>query len=157
MSCPHECGTLGVKVLVVPANHWSARGTRDRNMALWAGYVLRLGRRGLYFAGDTGFGGGGLFRSIGEENAGLDVALLPIGAYEPRWFMAAQHMNPEEAVRAFGPLGARQALGYRWGTFRLTDEGPERPSRDLSVALADQNVDPERFLPIRPGEVWCAS
>jgi len=141
---------------LVPATHWSARGTHDRNHALWSGYVLRLGPHSLYFAGDTGFGEGRLFRSIAERATRLDVALLPIGAYEPRWFMSPQHMNPEEAVRAFQLLGARQALGCHWGTFRLTDEGPLRPAADLSIALADQGIDATRFLALRPGEAWVA-
>ena len=140
-------------VHVVPANHWSARGARDRNRALWAGYVLRLGRQSLYFAGDTGFGDGSLFRAIARTHGGVDMALLPIGAYEPRWFMRPQHMNPGEAVRAFGLLEARRALGYHWGTFRLTDEGPMRPVQDLAIAIEAADIDPARFVPSRPGAV----
>jgi L-ascorbate metabolism protein UlaG (beta-lactamase superfamily) len=86
----------------------------------------------------------------------MDLALLPIGAYEPRWFMAAQHMNPDDAVQAFGLLGARQALGFHWGTFQLTDEGPDRPARDLEAALAKRRVPARRFLAMRPGQSWSA-
>lgn len=109
---------------------------------------------GVFFAGDTGFDGGRPFRRVAERHGALRLALLPIGAYEPRWFMAGQHMNPAEAVRGFKLLGARQALGYHWGTFRLTDEGVERPPADLAAALAGEGVDPARFVAARPGQVW---
>lgn len=84
------------------------------------------------------------------------LAILPIGAYEPRWFMEPQHLNPDDAVRVLALCGAEQALGHHWGTFRLTNEGVEEPAQDLAVALAAQNVAPERFRALRPGEVWQA-
>lgn len=102
----------GLQLFVEPAHHWSARATNDRNHALWASYVIRGIGRSVYFAGDTGFGRGQHFRDIAGRHPGLDVALLPIGAYEPRWFMAPQHMNPADAVRAFRILKAGSALGF---------------------------------------------
>ena len=136
------------------ANHWSTRGLRDRNRALWSAFTLRLGDQVIYFAGDTGFGNGDTFREAATHAGAIDLALLPIGAYAPRWFMADQHINPDEAVRAFGLLGAKAALGCHWGTFQLTDEGPEQPAIDLAAALAAHGVAPDRFLAARPGQVW---
>lgn len=145
----------GATVSLTPAHHWSARGLADRNRALWAGFVLKgIGGASLYFAGDTGFDGGQPFRGVAERHGAPDLALLPIGAYEPRCFMAPQHVNPEEAVQGFRLLGASQALGCHWGTFQLTDESAERPADDLFAALVASGTDPARFLAVRPGQVW---
>ncbi len=141
-------------VRVEPARHWSTRGLGDRNRALWGAFTLRLGDRTVYFAGDTGFGEGATFRDAASRAEPIDLALLPIGAYAPRWFMREQHMNPEEAVRAFELLGARAALGCHWGTFQLTDEGVEQPAVDLAAALAVRNIASDRFMAARPGQVW---
>ncbi|SDB21524.1 MBL fold metallo-hydrolase [Belnapia rosea] len=144
----------GVEVVLEQVHHWTARGLLDRNRALWCGFVLRGLSDGVFFAGDTGFDEGRPFRRIAERHGLLGLALLPIGAYEPRWFMAGQHMNPADAVQGFKLLGAQQALGYHWGTFKLTDEGIGRPLADLAAALATQGVDPTRFVGGRPGLVW---
>ena len=144
----------GVTASLEPVHHWTARGVFDRNRALWCGFVLHGLGPGVFFAGDTGFDHGRPFRGVAERHGALDLALLPIGAYEPRWFMAPQHMNPEEAVRGFELLGARQALGYHWGTFRLTDEGLESPASDLAAALECRGIPAARFLALRPGQVW---
>ena len=144
----------GVTVVLEPVHHWSARGVFDRNRALWTGFVLKGIGGGIFFAGDTGFDQGRPFRRVSAKHGALDLALLPIGAYAPRWFMARQHMNPADAVQGFKLLGARQALGYHWGTFRMTDEGAEEPAADLTAALLAEGVAPERFLAARPGQVW---
>lgn len=144
----------GIKVVTEPAHHWSARATNDRNHALWASFAIKSRSHRVYFAGDTGFGGGRHFRAIAARHGRMHVALLPIGAYEPRWFMAPHHMNPDDAVRAFQILRADHALGFHWGTFRLTDEGVDRPVRDLSVALQKNDISSRRFLAVRPGEHW---
>ena len=147
----------GLTVHLVPANHWSARGVNDRRMALWCAFVLTSGSGVHYHVGDTGFGDGRIFREIRARFGPPRLATLPIGAYEPRWFMKAQHMNPADAVEAFRLLGADQALGHHWGTFRLTDEGPERPAEALAAALAEGGIAPEAFLALRPGQVFQAS
>ena len=139
---------------LVPALHWSARGLNDRRMALWGAYVLATPSGQIHHVGDTGYGDGAVFRAVRERFGRMRLATLPIGAYEPRWFMRPQHMNPEEAVRAMQDLGAEQALGHHWGTFRLTDEGIERPIEALAAALQAQGVPAERFRAMRPGEVW---
>lgn len=142
-------------VTSVPAHHWSARHPGDRNRALWSGFVIAGPGCRIYFAGDTGFAEGRPFRHVVEHHGPPDLALLPIGAYEPRWFMEPQHMNPDDAVKAFKLLGAPRALGYHWGTFRLTNEGAEQPLHDLAAALKLHEVAPERFLALRPGQTWC--
>jgi L-ascorbate metabolism protein UlaG (beta-lactamase superfamily) len=147
----------GVGATLEQVHHWSARGVTDRNRALWAGFVLKGLGDGVFFAGDTGFDSGQPFRRVAERHGPLGLALLPIGAYEPRWFMAGQHMNPAEAVEGFRLLGARQALGYHWGTFQLTNEGVDRPASDLDAALAAEGIDPARFLAARPGQVWSSA
>ena len=144
----------GITAHLTPANHWSARGVNDRRMALWCAFVLTTPAGTLYHVGDTGYGDGGLFRAVRAAHGPIRLATLPIGAYEPRWFMRPQHMNPADAVAALADLGAEQALGHHWGTFHLTDEGVEAPALALAEALAAADVPAERFLALRPGQVW---
>jgi L-ascorbate metabolism protein UlaG (beta-lactamase superfamily) len=143
----------GVGLDCVPTQHWSARGTRDRMHALWASYVVQGPRHTVYIVGDSGFGDGRTFRHVASRHASIDLALLPIGAYEPRWFMRDQHMNPDDAVQAFVLSGARRAVGHHWGTFKLTSEGVDAPRQDLTTALAAHRVEPERFTALQPGQV----
>lgn len=133
------------------ANHWSARGTRDRRMALWAGHWLDTPAGSVWFAGDTGYGGGAIFRDIRARHGAPDVALIPIGAYAPRWFMAAQHCDPADAVRIFTDVGAARALGIHWGTFQLTDEPRDEPVEELAQALTASGIAPDRFVAAQPG------
>jgi L-ascorbate metabolism protein UlaG (beta-lactamase superfamily) len=146
----------GISAHLEPAYHWSARGMNDRRMALWCAYALATPAGLIYHVGDTGYGDGRIFARIRERFGAPRLALLPIGAYEPRWFMRPQHMNPEEAVRVMQDCGAEQALGHHWGTFRLTNEGVDEPRRDLAAALAAAGVPAERFRAMQPGEVWSA-
>jgi L-ascorbate metabolism protein UlaG (beta-lactamase superfamily) len=143
-----------MKATLVPARHWSARGLLDRNKALWAGFVLQTPQGMMYVAGDTGYGGGKLFKEIRARFGAPKLVILPIGAYEPRWFMREQHMNPEEAVRAFADCGAEFALGYHFGTFQLTDEAIGAPREALKAALASAEIAPEKFRALDPGQVW---
>jgi L-ascorbate metabolism protein UlaG (beta-lactamase superfamily) len=145
-----------VRATLVPSYHWSARGTRDRRMALWGGFVLDTPAGCVYAAGDTGYGDGAIFRALRDRAPAIDLALLPIGAYEPRWFMRDQHCNPDEAVRIMQDCGAHHALGVHWGTFQLTDEAREAPVEALGEALARHGVDPRAFMPFEVGDVWTA-
>jgi L-ascorbate metabolism protein UlaG (beta-lactamase superfamily) len=129
----------------VPALHFSARGILDRNKSLWCGYVIEYPGRLVYFAGDTGFGGH--FAQIRERFGSPQVALLPIGAYEPRWFMSAVHMNPEEAAQAHAILGAEISIAIHHGTFQLGDDGIDTPKTRL-LACAPQ----DSFLVLRNGQ-----
>ena len=143
----------GVTSTLTPAYHWSNRWPNDARMMLWSGHYLETAAGSVWFAGDTGYGDGQFFTDIRDRLGAPDVALIPIGAYEPRWFMAAQHVNPEEAVRIFRDIGARHALGIHWGTFQLTDEGRDEPVDALSVALARCGIAPELFIAADPGGV----
>lgn len=143
----------GAQVDVVPATHWSSRGLTDRRMALWCGFMLRAGGRLVYFAGDTGYGTGRIFRDMRQRFGPVDLALIPIGAYDPRWFMAAQHTDPEEAIRIMRDLEARAAIGIHWGTFKLTDEPRDEPAQRLFAGLAAQSIDPGTFVALGPAEV----
>jgi L-ascorbate metabolism protein UlaG (beta-lactamase superfamily) len=142
-----------VRVFAEPTHHWSARAARDRRHALWASFILGTPAGKIYAVGDSGFGEGRIFRDIGQRHPGIRLALLPIGAYEPRWFMESQHMNPDDSVQAFLLCGARSALGHHWGTFQLTTEPYDAPPRALAEALAAREIAPERFQAVRPGSV----
>jgi L-ascorbate metabolism protein UlaG (beta-lactamase superfamily) len=143
-----------VRVTLVPAHHWSARVLGDRRMALWCGYVIQSSAGFVYNAGDTAYGDGRIFLDVAERFGFPDVAILPIGAYEPRWFMKNQHANPEEAVRIMMACRARQALGVHWGTFQLTNEARLAPKEALAAALRQHDISRDRFLALEPGEVW---
>jgi len=121
--------TRSVTVHSVPAMHFSARGLFDRNRTLWCGYVMEAADRMIYFAGDTAFGEH--FAQIRERFRAPDLALLPIGAYEPRWFMGPVHMAPDEAIRAHEILGAKTSIAMHHGTFQLSDEGIDTPKTQL--------------------------
>jgi N-acyl-phosphatidylethanolamine-hydrolysing phospholipase D len=122
-----------VKVTLVPAQHWSMRMPWDRNTLLWGGFVFEAADGSAYHAGDTAYSEQ-VFRAVGARFPNLDWAMLPIGAYDPVWFMGAQHMGPEEALRAFELLGARRFVAMHWGTFKLTDEPFGEPPLRLRAA-----------------------
>ena len=119
----------GLKVTATPARHWSRRGFMDLNHSLWCGYLLESESGNLYHAGDSGSFPG--FREIGARFPDIQVALMPIGAYRPAWFMEPNHMNPEQAAQAFLELGARYLVPMHWGTFQLTDEPISEPIERL--------------------------
>jgi L-ascorbate metabolism protein UlaG (beta-lactamase superfamily) len=134
-----------LRVTYVPAQHFSARTPWDRNRSLWGDFVVEAeGGGSVYFAGDSGWCPH--FAEIGGRFPRLDLALLPIGAYEPRWFMRTQHMDPDEAVRAHLALGARRGLGMHFGTFAgLTDEAIDAPEAALAAAREEHGVPSEGF------------
>jgi L-ascorbate metabolism protein UlaG (beta-lactamase superfamily) len=143
-----------VAVTLVPTRHWSARGLFDRNKALWASFVLETPAGKLYIVCDSGYGDGRHFRRVAEAHGPLRLAILPIGAYEPRWFMRDQHMNPEDAVKALADCGAAQALAHHHGTFQLTDEAIDAPVIALGEALDNAEVPREKFAVLKPGQVF---
>ena len=143
-----------IAVTLIPMRHWSARGVTDRNKALWAAFVIETPAGRIYHVADTGYGDGHHFRAARERHGPFRLAVLPIGAYEPRWFMREMHMNPDEAVMALRDCGAEQALAHHFGTFPLTDEAIDAPTLALADALAKAGVPAERFRALRPGEVW---
>lgn len=128
----------------VPSQHWSARTIWDKRETLWGGYYLTGPKYKIYFAGDTGYGK--FFKTIKEKLGAPDLALLPIGAYEPRWFMKPAHMNPAESVMAFQDLAAKKAIGIHFGTFKLTNEGIDQPMIDLTKAIKKNKIPPGKFI-----------
>jgi L-ascorbate metabolism protein UlaG (beta-lactamase superfamily) len=135
----------GVTIHCVPAMHFSARGIFDRNKTLWCGYLIESQEKLVYFAGDTAFGTH--FAQIRARFGSPHLALLPIGAYEPRWFMGSVHMAPDEAIKAHETLAAKTSIGIHHGTFKLTDEGIDTPAKLInSYARSD-------FLVLKNGEV----
>lgn len=140
----------GARFHFVPAHHWSGRGVLDRNRTLWGGWVVLHPALRFYFAGDTGWSQD--FEAIARRFAPFDLAALPVGAYEPRWFMAAQHTNPLEAVRIHKAIGSPLSLGIHWGTFQLTDEPYEAPIEDLKAALRAEGIPLQRFRLFLPGQ-----
>jgi L-ascorbate metabolism protein UlaG (beta-lactamase superfamily) len=132
-----------LEVTLTPAQHFSARGLFDRNRTLWGGFLLAGGGARVYFAGDSGYGEH--FRAIRERAGSIDLALLPIGAYEPRWFMRPAHVNPAEAVQVHLDLRPRLSIAMHFGTFQLTDEAIDEPVRALREALARHGVDEKAF------------
>jgi L-ascorbate metabolism protein UlaG (beta-lactamase superfamily) len=143
----------GIAVTLVPTRHWTARGLFDRNKALWASFVLETPAGKIYIVCDSGYGEGKHFRRVAEAHGPLRLAILPIGAYEPRWFMRDQHMNPSDAVKALADCGAAQALANHHGTFQLTDEAIDAPVTALHTALDETNIPRERFAALKPGQV----
>lgn len=143
----------GIAVTLVPTRHWSARGLFDRNRALWASFVMETPAGKIYIVCDSGYGEGKHFRRVAEAHGPLRLAILPIGAYEPRWFMRDQHMNPSDAVKALADCGAEQALAHHHGTFQLTDEAIGAPVTALHAALDEAKITRERFVALRPGQV----
>jgi L-ascorbate metabolism protein UlaG (beta-lactamase superfamily) len=143
----------GLALTLVPTRHWSARGLFDRNKALWASFVLETPAGKLYIVCDSGYGDGKHFRRVAGAHGPLRLAILPIGAYEPRWFMRDMHMNPEDAVNALADCGAVQALAHHHGTFQLTDEAIDAPVAALAEALDAAKIPRERFVALQPGQV----
>lgn len=142
-------------ITFTPAQHFSSRGIFDRNRALWGGFLIEAAGRRILFAGDSGYGPH--FRAIAARLGPIDLALLPIGAYEPRWFMKDIHMNPAEAVQAHVDLAARQSLAMHFGTFQLTPEAIDEPVRELAKALRERGLSAEQFRPAEVAEsVWVA-
>ncbi|MGV9632108.1 MBL fold metallo-hydrolase [Streptomyces sp. NPDC003487] len=130
----------GVRFDFVPAHHWSKRTLTDTCHSLWGGWVLTApGGRRLYFAGDTGYGH--WFSRIGRRYPGIDLALLPIGAYDPRWWLSDVHCDPEEAVRAARDLGARRMAPMHWGTFILSAEPVLEPLTRVRAAWEAAGLD----------------
>jgi L-ascorbate metabolism protein UlaG (beta-lactamase superfamily) len=144
----------GVAVTLAPMRHWSARHLLDRNKALWAAFVIETPAGRIYHVGDSGYGTGVHFHRARERFGPFRLAILPIGAYEPRWFMSDQHMNPEEAVQAFQDCGAEFALAHHFGTFPLASESLDAPSLALASARGAAGIPAERFRTLAPGQAW---
>ncbi len=144
----------GIRATIVPAYHWSSRGLGDRRMALWGGFVLETPEGILYCAGDTAYRDGRIFCEIRERFGPPKVAILPIGAYDPRWFMSTQHANPEEALQMALDCGAEQMLGIHWKTFALTDEAYDEPEQRLTAGVRAHAPEGLKAFALSPGDTW---
>jgi L-ascorbate metabolism protein UlaG (beta-lactamase superfamily) len=137
-----------VRVHLVPAQHWHRRGMLDLNKGLWGGYVLE-GTHRVFHSGDTGYFGG--FAAIGKVFGGIDAACLPLGAYEPRWFMGSQHMSPEQSLQALLDLAATHFIGMHWGAYDLSDEPVDAGPRLAREVASGVGIDDERLHIVLPG------
>jgi L-ascorbate metabolism protein UlaG (beta-lactamase superfamily) len=145
-----DAKTSPLPLTLTPAHHFSARTPFDRNRALWGGFLIAIAHRRIYFAGDSAYAP--FFREVRRRFGPIDLALLPIGAYEPRWFMQAVHMNPAEALQAHLDLEASESIAMHFGTFQLTTEGIDEPVRALEQARLAHHVEPSAFRAIGFGE-----
>lgn len=125
--------SVGVATVhAVPVQHWSSRSPFDRNKMLWSGFVIKSSSLATLFVGDSGYSDD--FKTIASRLGNVDLALVPIGAYAPRWFMKSAHMDPDEALSVVKDVGAKRAIGMHWGTFALTDEPMDEPRLRASSA-----------------------
>ncbi len=141
---------LGLHFDFVPAQHWSRRTLWDTNRTLWGGWILSDGRQKLYFAGDSAYFSG--FKEIGQRYPGIEIALMPIGAYEPAWFMQSAHASPEEAGQAFLDVGARTMIPMHWGTFKLSTERTDEPPKRLAAWWTAHGLNPAYNWTLAIGE-----
>jgi N-acyl-phosphatidylethanolamine-hydrolysing phospholipase D len=139
----------GAKVTALPSQHWTGRSLSDRYQALWASWALELAGKSIWFGGDTGYNPH-QFKEIGERLGPFDFAMIPIGAYDPRWFMSDMHVNPEEAVQIHDDIRSRFSIGIHWGTFPLTAEPIDEPPKRLDAAA--KRLRDSRFVALRLGE-----
>jgi L-ascorbate metabolism protein UlaG (beta-lactamase superfamily) len=135
-----------VRITLMPALHWSKRSVSDTNKALWGAFVIETDGGALYFAADTGYGTGETFHEVKSKFGAPRLSLLPIGAYEPRWFMKPQHMNPQEAVQAHLDLDSAKSLAIHHGTVQLTDEAVNAPVVALEEAMAHHKIKNADFI-----------
>lgn len=139
------------KVILTPCQHFSGRGLFDRNESLWASFMItKAGKPLIYFAGDTGYSSH--FKQIFKRLGAPSISFIPIGAYEPKWFMGPVHVDPEQAVKAHIDLQSKISIGMHFGTFQLTDEAIDQPQKDLALSLKKYQLKETKFLTIKVGE-----
>ncbi|KHD87619.1 MAG: beta-lactamase [Bdellovibrio sp. ArHS] len=140
-----------VTVTFTPAQHWSQRSLWDGNKTLWGGWYLQGPSLKVLYSGDTGYSKD--FLDIYNRFGAMDISLIPVGAYEPKWFMGKQHVDPEGAAQIHLDLRSKLSIGVHWGTFRLSDEAMAAPPEELKKALQKMNIEPEAFRVLKHGEV----
>ncbi|ARF50519.1 MBL fold metallo-hydrolase [Pantoea stewartii] len=139
----------GIQFDAVPARHWSMRTVTNRNRTLWCGWVIRTASLRFWFSGDSGYSDSLL--AIAQHYGPFNLAALPIGAYAPRWFMGAQHMDPQQAVALWRAIGQPLTLPIQWGVFELADESLDAPPAELQRALAQSGEVQQNFAPWKIG------
>jgi len=142
----------GLEITSTPTNHFSSRGTFDRNTSLWGGFVLAGANKKIYFLGDSGYSD--VFKEIGNRLGPMDLSLIPIGAYMPRWFMSPIHISPEEAVQVHIDTNSKKSIAMHFGTFELADDNPERAIKELNDALIKKEIPKDSFSIIEEGNVY---
>ena len=147
-------GESDIIINFVPAHHWSSRYFFDKDTSLWGGFVIQDGKDKVYFAGDTGFGDGQIFKDLKENFGEFRLSLLPIGAYKPNWFFNNMHTSPEQAVEIFTMLNSRNMIPIHFDTFQLSDETYQDPLIDLKKAINKYNIDPEQVHIMKAGDKW---
>lgn len=145
-----QFGNISIKG--VAANHFTSRGLFDRDKTLWCGYLLNFDGYKLYFMGDSGYGPN--FKVLGEQEKTIDLALIPIGAYLPKWFMSPIHVSPSEAVQVHQDINAKQSIAMHFGTFPLADDGMHTPVTELKKSLALNGISEEEFMVPDEGGVY---
>ncbi len=138
-----------ITITAVPAIHFSGRGNMDRDATLWCGYVINSGKTNVYYTGDSGYGK--IFKEIGNKYGPFDVALIPIGAYQPKWFMSPIHISPEEAVEVHLDVQSKKSIAIHYGTFPLADEGLGDAPKDLEIAIANRGLNWNDFIILPEG------
>ena len=139
-----------IHLQAVPAQHFSGRGMFDSNATLWMGFVLKTSEGNIFFAADTAYNNY-MFKQIGERCSPILVSIIPIGAYQPRWFMGPVHCSPDEAVKIHLDVRSQQSIGSHFGTFPLADEGREQPVIDLKKALQENQIPEDKFIALKEG------
>ena len=140
-----------VTFTATPSQHWSGRGLFDREQTLWAAWHIDIEDFSVWFAGDTGYNDF-QFKAVAERWGGVDLALIPIGSYAPRWFMQKHHVNPEEAIRIHQDVNARLSIGMHWGTFQLSAEPMMEPRQRLQQLIAENGLSRGEFVTLAIGE-----
>lgn len=140
----------GISIHLEPAQHWSARGVFDRNKALWGSFIINFQNYQIYFAGDSGYDQK-MFQDIASKYPNISLSIIPIGAYEPRWFMSGIHMNPEEAIKTHLDLKSKYSIAGHFGTFQLTEEGYDDPVKDLEKAKKKFGISSKEFTSMKIG------
>lgn len=141
----------GINITSTPANHFSSRGTFDRNTSLWCGFVLAYANKKVYFLGDSGYSD--VFKEIGERLGPMDLSLIPVGAYMPRWFMSPIHISPEESVQVHLDVRSKKSVAMHFGTFALADDNPERAIEDLKKGRLSKGVSDTEFTVVEEGVI----
>lgn len=146
-----EVKGVPLTIVATPAQHFSGRGLFDRNKRLWSSWLVRWETFSTWFGGDTGYNDV-QFKEIGQRFPGIDLGIIPIGAYAPNWFMKTVHVDPAEAVEIHRDIGAKRSMGVHWGAFLLSAEPVDEPAALLEEALQTRNVDPNAFRTFAVGE-----
>lgn len=141
----------GLKIAFVPAQHWTRRTPFDTNTSHWGGWIIEGEQQSIYFAGDSGYFDG--FQDIGNKY-NIDYCLMPIGSYDPEWFLATQHLSPKDAVRAYIDTGARHFIPMHYGAFQLADDTVDEALEQLNIAWKSQKLDPNHLHILKIGETF---